>query len=288
MNEERMISNSEVSTWLHCSRKYYFEYVLNVEQKKSPTGPMPPLAKGTFVHAILEAYYAGKQLGYAEAQCRADALQIIMDAASLEGADIADIGATRDLVMGYFDKYMDLDDEWEVVAVESKYKAEITERFSLVGTIDLILRNKTTGDFVGVDHKTAYNFWRPEQIEIAGQFVKYIVLMRAAGMDSAAFMVNQIRTRTVKTGDLYVRAYTRPTEARVKAVLKQHIKAGNEIMDYRESGSNIEDTIPILDKHGCANCDFMALCDASIEGSPIAYVLQSEYQERTGYGYNED
>lgn len=282
--ELRMISNSEVSSWLLCTRKYFYEYFLNIEPKVLSE----PLTKGTFIHAILEEYYAAKQLGMEEGECRAAAMQVVMDAAALPEANMVDIGQTRDLVFAYFDKYEIDDEKYEIIAVETKYKADLTERFSMVGTIDLALRNKETGQVVGVDHKSSYNFWTPDQCRQAGQFVKYIVLMRYAGLDVSTFMVNQLRTRNVKNGDIFQRAYIHPTEIRIANVMKQHIRASEEIMAFRDSGASKEDTTPILDKYICNQCSFQELCDSDMEGVDIRYAIESDYQPRTGYGYNEE
>jgi CRISPR/Cas system-associated exonuclease Cas4 (RecB family) len=279
-----MISNSEVSSWLHCTRKYYYEYFLNIEPKQLSE----PLTKGTFIHAILEEYYAAKQLGMEEGDCRAAALQVVMDAAALPDANMVDIGQTRDLVFGYFDKYHVDDEIYEIVAVESKYKADLSPEFALVGTIDLVLRNKFTGKVIGVDHKSTYNFWTPDQCQTAGQFVKYIVLLRYAGIDINTFMVNQLRTRNVKNGDLWQRAFIHPTEARISNVMKQHIAASEKIMKFRAMGSPKELTVPVYDKYACSNCSFLPLCDSDTEGVNIDFQVASDYQPRTGYGYNEE
>lgn len=282
--ELRMISNSEVSTWLHCTRKYFYEYFLNLE----PKAQNKPITDGIFIHAILEAYYAAKQLGYDEGECRAAALQVVMDEASKDNADIVNIGQIRDLVFAYFDKYAIDDDKYEIIAVESKYKADLTDTFSLVGTVDLALKDKNTGAIIGVDHKSSYNFWTADQCQQAGQFVKYIVLLRYAGLDVSAFMINQLRTRNVKNGDIFQRSFVKPTERRIANVMRQHIAVGEQIMQFRDEGSPKEKTIPIFDKYGCGNCAFLPLCNSDAEGVDISYQIASDYQTRTSYGYNEE
>lgn len=284
MTTQRMISNSEVSTWLQCTRKYFYEYFLNIE-RKAQSGP---ITKGILIHALLEEYYAAKQLGLSEGDCRAAALQVIMDEATNDGSDMVELGQTRDLVFGYFDKYMLEDEKYEILAVESKFKLDIKPEYAMVGTIDLALRDRETGTIIGVDHKSSYNFWTPDQTQMAGQFIKYLILMREAGYDADVFMVNQVRTRPVKNGDLYQRAFIKPSKHRIEQVLRQHIMASEQIMEFRANGSNKEHTLPIYDKYICTNCPFYNLCDSDTEGVDIRYQIEADFQPRTGYGYNEE
>lgn len=276
----RFISNSEVSSWLTCTRKYYYEYVLNLEPRKFSDA----ISKGILIHAMLEQYYVNKSEGLSESECRAAAMEPIMEAAAKEGSDMMELAGVRDLVMGYFDFYDD--DKYEVLSVESKYKLELSDAFALVGTLDLILRDLEDGRIVGVDHKSSYNFWTPEHAQTAAQFSKYIAIMRGLGMDVKSFMVNQIRTRPVKNGDLYKREFVSPSDSRIKAVMDQHIKVSNEIMQFRGEGAMKEQTIPVYDKFVCSNCPFYNLCDSDTEGVNIEYQIQQDFQLRKGYGYN--
>ena len=279
----RMISNSETSTWLQCTRKYYYEYVLNLEPKQMSDA----IGRGVLIHAMLEGYYAAKATNRSEEECREEAMEpLIFTAAS--GGDIAELGATRDLVMGYFDRYELEDERYEVAAVETKYVAELSKEFSLVGTLDLLLKDKEDGRLVAVDHKSTYNFWTEDQATISGQFVKYIIILRTLGMDVKSLMVNQLRTRPVKNGDLYRRIWVNPSDKRIAAVLRQHVLASKQIVSFRDSGAKKEDTVPIYDKYICSNCPFLTLCDSDTEGVDISYQIEQNYQKRTTYGYNEE
>jgi PD-(D/E)XK nuclease superfamily len=280
----RMISNSEVASWLLCSRKYYYEYVLGLEPKQFSE----VIGKGILIHSMLEGYYAGKQQGMDEAGCREEAMEPLIFAGA-QGGDIAELGALRTLLMGYFDKYCIEDDErYEVAAVETKYAMPINDEYALVGTLDLLLLDKWDHKYVAVDHKSTYNFWTDDQSTISGQFVKYLILMRSLGNDVKSLMVNQVRTRPVKNGDLYQRAWVDPSDERVRNVLKQHIDASNKIMDFRNAGANHADTIPIYDKYICSNCSFLSLCNSDTEGQNLTFQIEQEFRQRKTYGYNEE
>lgn len=280
----RFISNSEVASWLQCRKKYYYEYVLDLEPKSQSTA----ISKGVLIHAMLEGYYAAKSMGYAEEECRDAAMEPMMIAAQGDYADMVDLGKTRDLVYGYFDHYMEDDERYKVVAVETKMKLDLSEDYALVGTIDLVWQDMEDGLFIPVDHKSSYNFWTDEQASISGQFVKYAAILKAQGMNVKAVMVNQIRTRPLKdpaASALYQRAWVRPTEAKLRAVMQQHIGASEEIMEFR-SKEDKSKIVPIFDKYICSNCPFLPLCDSDSNGAPIQYQISADYQKRTSYGYN--
>lgn len=278
----RFISNSEVASWLTCRRKYYFEYVLELESKQTSSA----ISKGVLIHAMLEAYYAAKAMGYTEAECREASMEPIMDAAQGKYADMSDLGKTRDLVMGYFSHYEEADGQrYKVYAVETKMKADLSDDFAMVGTVDLIWQDMTDGKFLMVDHKSSYNFWTDMQAGISGQFVKYVFLGKAAGLDIKGAMVNQIRTRELKEGnELYRRAWVNPSEVKIRNVMASHVVASQEIVNFREN-AHIDMAVPIYDKYGCSNCPFLPLCDSVSNGAPIQYQITADYQKRTSYGY---
>jgi hypothetical protein len=280
----RLISNSEVSSFLKCSRLYYYEYVLDLEPKQFSD----VINKGILIHAMLEGYYAGKAQGLPEAACREEAMEPLIFAGA-QGGDMDELIAIRTLVTGYFDRYEIEDGErYEVVSIETKYALPLTDEYSLVGTLDLLLRDKWDGKLVAVDHKSTYNFWTDDQATIAGQFTKYLAILRGLGYDVKQLMVNQLRTRPVKNGDLYQRAWVDPSNARLEAVLKQHIDTSNKIMDFRDAGARHEDTTPIYDKYYCTNCSFLSLCNSDTEGQNLTFQIEQEFRKRTTYGYNKE
>lgn len=281
----RLISNSEVGAWLHCERQYFYAHVANLEPKVESE----PLSKGTLIHAILEQYYIGKASAYNESECIEMAMQPLIDLAQQPYADIAELGETRELMLAYFEHYRENDARYTVYAVESQMKADLTDDYALVGTIDLITQDNEDGRFLMWDHKSSYNFWTDSQAEIAGQFPKYVFLGRQAGLDVKGFIVNQIRTRKLKPGnELFRRTRVNPTENFIRNVMKQQMKASEEITAYRNSGSDIEDTTPRYDKYACAHCSFISICEAQSNGAPVKYIVASDFKKRdgSGYGYN--
>src|SRR5690606_40430293 len=52
-----IFTHSDISNFLTCRRKWYYDYVLDYRPPEPLTGP---LALGSRVHAALEAYYKGE------------------------------------------------------------------------------------------------------------------------------------------------------------------------------------------------------------------------------------
>jgi hypothetical protein len=279
----RLISNSEVSSWQQCGRKYYFEYVLDLE----PMTPSDPITKGVIIHGMLEYYYVAKSEGLDEAECREAAMEPLMTALSDGLMEVNDLGCIRDLVMGYFDRYREVDDErYKVYAVEGKFVLDLSEDYSMPGTIDLIYLDTWDNKFIIIDHKSSYNFWTDEQANISGQFPKYIAIMRAQGMPVKAGWINQIRTRPLKDGnELYRRTPIQPSDKKVAEMVRQHVQLSNEIIAYRQAPA-LEAAPGAYNKYVCANCSFLPLCDSAIEGVDIRFHIKHEYRQRTSYGYN--
>jgi hypothetical protein len=278
----RQISNSEVGSWLTCQRKYHFEYVMDLEPKVQST----PLTKGILIHAMLEEYYIGKSESLTEEECREMATEPLMRAMTEGLLPVDELGYLRDLVYGYFIRY-ELDDQRYVVfAVEGKFSMQMTEGFSLPSTIDLIYQDMEDGRYIIIDHKSSYNFWSDEQATMSSQFPKYIAIMRTSGLDVKAGIINQVRTRVLKPGnELYRRTLVKPTDAKIREMIRQHLLAGNQIMEYRKDLS-IDKLIGAYDKQTCGQCAFFGLCDSAIEGVRLDYQIAQEFQIRTSYGYN--
>jgi len=285
MTDSRNISNSEVTSWLTCRRKYFFEFIMDIEPKQFSD----PLTKGNIIHAMLEEYYIAKSEGLDEAEAREWAMKAFMQAASANmSMGVAELGSVKDLVIGYFDFYCGVDDEhYEIIGVEMQVVAQLTDSIGLPGTLDLVVRDRRTGLIYVWDHKSSYNFFSAEQLTLNGQFPKYVFLLRSQGMNVKGAVVNQLRTRQLKPGnELYRREAVIPTDAKVRSVIRQHIQAGTEILNFRASEPEIQDTPPLLNKMVCGSCNFAQLCDYSMEGTPLEYAVQQDFQKKQSYGYN--
>jgi len=200
MRQGLHVSVSQVKSWLMCSRKYQFQYVLGAEPAHRPVA----LAFGTAVHRALESFYErlrddGRQPSVDEVQTAfvdrwavevSDPLPLLFD-------DGQDAGQVRDLgvsLMGAFCQQGFVPDE--VLAVEQPFAMELVDPqtaevcdIPLIGAIDLVARHQ--GRVWLVEHKTAARRFTPDRIAYDFQPTCYLMASRTLGLDhpAAAFQI---------------------------------------------------------------------------------------------------
>ena len=177
-------SNSELTTFRDCRRKWYLEYYRGL---KSPEKSSGALAIGTNVHAALASYYSpkgskGLALGvlstiYEEARQDADLVSL----PSIE----KDAKLARIMVEGYFDwvEETGADANLEIVEAEAEIEHQITvdgEDVLLMGKRDVIGVNTDTGIAALIDHKTCSTFNDPA-LDLNEQSRMYLLLQRLNG-----------------------------------------------------------------------------------------------------------
>lgn len=155
------ISYSQIWTYLECSLKYQFQYV----EKRVPERVSITLFFGSAIHTCLERYYKRYMLTGTP-----DPLGILMDLFSeklsldvskqkipvIYKKETPDLKSAIDLgcqLLEVFCNSVDLTG-MEIIGVEMPLSSMVTEDITLVGSIDLLLRDKD-GSLVIVDNKTA-------------------------------------------------------------------------------------------------------------------------------------
>lgn len=143
MQEEMLISNSEIQTYLHCKRKWWLSYYRGY-QKIEVEGP---LALGTRVHLALSHYYSPN--GTPDMAFNAYQASVVEDAWKALNDDKYEKEAKLGLVMleGYFDWVAEtgVDSGLEIIEAES----EIEYRFQIWGQWVTLLAKR---DLIGIDH----------------------------------------------------------------------------------------------------------------------------------------
>ena len=152
-------SYSRISTYAQCKYQFYLKYIVNDTDEYMPEGNYYAEV-GSYVHSILEKIFKGELSVDDAAQYFVDnyennvfysVKQSIMD-------------KTFDMCADYF---ADLSLEWlndfDIVGVEKEIETYIGE-YKFTGFIDLLIRDKKTGDFIIIDHKSAkYPFSKKTQ-----------------------------------------------------------------------------------------------------------------------------
>lgn len=275
MNEPRRISNSEVSSYLQCERKWYYGYSMNIE----PIQTGQALSRGIIGHECLAAYYQTLMEGHsktkAEQACRAR----LYDFAE----DVEMFNHLRALL----DRYMAMAraDDWEIIAVEQSYDIDVNESFGYVMRLDLLA--KIGGKLVLVDHKFIGQHYSQDVVDMNAQMPKYIGALEFNGVKVDYAMLNQLLTKTrVKIPytdeELFVRTCIRPNRAEIKNVLQEQFKASRQIMQLRNADDAEPMVLRTMNQMTCKNCSFAKLCKSQLMGETGDL---TPYRPNT-YGYN--
>lgn len=288
LNEPRNISNSEVTTWLTCRQMYDFAFNRNLAPKITPK----QLSRGTLGHEAFSFYIAARLEGATHEQ----ALRAMNR--SYENALRAGVGAdvvleTRILV----DRYMAFHNgwpAWKLLGTEQRVDLPINSDFSVPITYDLLIEEISSGKRLLGDFKFTYDFWSPDDHSLNPQAPKYIAVMNANGIRVDGGFLEEVRTRPLgvaKRSDhknLWRRTHYYPSLAKKRNMMKQHITACMEIVEFRSMSPEEQEleAIPVLSKHGaCKFCNFKDLCASKLDGKDITFDIEYAYTQNT-YGYN--
>lgn len=151
------ISNSELSTFRECRRKWLLTYYHGLTPRSVPLHGA--LALGTRIHYALEMYYTDD----------ADPVQVFCDSCDedriwilAEERDTTDFDKEAELGRVMLEGYLEwleetgADSALEVVSAEQKLEIPIMEgRVNLIGKLDMRVKRKIDGVRLFMDHKTA-------------------------------------------------------------------------------------------------------------------------------------
>lgn len=165
-------SHSRVSSYVQCPYSFYLRYIINDDEQYLSEGNYYAEV-GLYVHSILEKIYKG-ELEYD------DALQYFID--NFEDNVFYE---TRQSIMDktymacleYFSEVdLDITEEAEILGVELEIKTTV-DGYDFTGYIDLLLRNKNSGDIFIIDHKSSSYPFKQDGITVRKKeqdnFMKY-------------------------------------------------------------------------------------------------------------------
>ena len=163
MTGERFITNSELSTFKECRRKWWMSYVRRLKKRRDDGGSRAART-GTLVHDILESYYRDPHRDASAAIQRLRQVRS-MDPDAEQYVDEYVLADT--MVEGYFQWLAETgaDQELRIVAVEEKITCPAPSPFDeagvqLLGKLDLFAENVNDGTLLTLDHKTVQTFDR--------------------------------------------------------------------------------------------------------------------------------
>jgi len=282
----RKISNSEVSTWLTCQMRYFFEFDLAIQ----PLHYTETLSRGILGHEVLAVYYKALQGGHSHSDAVDTARSHLMR--YMGAGNTYDLPVVLDvdrILSGYWPIAADL--PWRVLHVEEQFDAWLTNEFQFSMRLDLLIQDMSDGKIKVVDHKFVYDFWSGDDLRLNPQLPKYIGTLRANNVKVDEAILNQLRYRKIKEpriDQLFQQTPYTPPNARIVNTMRQQIIASQKIVEWRELPIELREkrALRVLNKQVCRSCPVKNLCMESLDGNSIDYLLAGEYKKRD-YGYNE-
>lgn len=270
MDSLRSFSNSELTTFRKCRRKWYIEYYLRLRPKGGEQ-VVGALRLGTRVHSALEAYYKGA-IGNTDGLAGGlERALVALDVAKAEEEkvhadfleeygvqpfDLADVRKQHDLslimVNGYahWVEETGADQGLSIIGVEEKIEMPgPVEGTSIRGKIDLVAHHDWYERFLILDHKTCASLDEPT-LQIAPQMRIYAMIRReTSGVDGIIDGAWHNRLKKVKQTSrakppFYARAevyFNEPELDLTKVKVFAQVREMLEIEDKLRSGIKVDE-----------------------------------------------
>lgn len=223
-------SNSSLGRYRRCPKEFFFYYVM----LRKGRGKAAALRFGTLFHAALNAWWRCAGSAIEKLQAGIAAIE-----AQERERDPFEMAKARALIIGYTTRWGD--GEHETLAVELPFNLEIRGEpmrmidmrgetvgktipdveFSLVGSIDAIVRRRRDGRVRNVEHKTTTadisqgsNYWR-HVVTLDPQVSTYDDAARKLGYETADTLYDVIKKPELKpllATPEDARKYTKPTK----------------------------------------------------------------------------
>ena len=282
----RHISNSEVSTWLSCQRKYYYNFDLNL----APHNWGQSMSRGLLGHEILAVYYTILKDGGTHAEAIEAAEEQLALAMSSGKWDL-DITVDVARILGRYWPYA-ARDNWEILAVESKQSLQLTDEYDLTLRLDLLVR-EPAGNLAIVDHKFVYDFYSSEAVQFMPQLPKYLTTLNFNGLHVERGIINQLRWRMRKNPppmtdeELFKRSIIKPSDNKQRSILREQIMASRQIVEHRRLPIEVRERSVLRhqSKMNCQNCSYRMPCLIEQDGGDASHELELNFIPND-YDYN--
>lgn len=278
------VSYSELEAFWQCPTKHRWAYVdrWNIDEGK------PALDRGTVWHAMLQTHYeVTRRPDWTATYGAEDLHDKVMATMVSGGLDEEQCELLTWMYAGYVENYGYREPEYDILATEINRTIPLPmpddpykpSEFGLKVKIDMVTRNRRTGQLLAWDHKTAGDFTPPERLQWRPQFPLYTWALRAASLDIAGFMVNSARTKRNKgpmnMDQRFQRRFMLYTDTQLTWHALNAAKAAHAIHDP----NRIEYSSPRdLNMGACTWCDF---------AKPHAQIIRGadETQAMTDFGF---
>lgn len=293
--EPLKISNSELTTFRDCRRKWYLEYYRKFKAPEKDTGP---LALGSNVHTALATYYApGGNKGLALGVLSAIYEEAREKQNGLTNQDLEkEAKLARIMVEGYFEwlEETGADSDLEILEAEAEIEhqtAVLGTPVRLVGKRDAIAVRRDTGISTLIDHKTCQSLTDPA-LDLNEQSRMYLLLQRLNGSTVLQNCTWNLLRKVLRTGtakppfyareDIYVSEdELRRFWIRVHGIIRDILNV-RSALDSGESHLSVCYPRPSRD---CSwKCQFRSICPMmDSEGDGVEKFLSDQYSQGDPY-----
>lgn len=183
------VSNSKLRTYRRCPRRYRFKYVEKLEPRKRSV----QLERGSWIHALLEAYYTGEDWKAVHKEFS----KRFFDYDEETREDLGDLpNECKRIMLSYIRYWRDIDQHYRVIDAELDEYVTLPDGITLQIIVDLVLEEKRTGKLWAWDHKTRKSFESYEGMVLDPQLTLYFMGLEILGYKPMAGVVyNEIRTK---------------------------------------------------------------------------------------------
>ena len=162
--EKMRWSFSRLHAWEQCPYAFYLKYI---ERRDGESNYYA--SNGKCMHEVLEAVFTRKISIEDCTKYYADNYELICEKTKQETMD-----STYEKCMDYLSVLENIDEnKYEVVGVELELKFKIKE-YNFVGFADLVIKNKSNGEIVLIDHKQATHFLKKDGTPLKNQLENFL------------------------------------------------------------------------------------------------------------------
>lgn len=299
MTDVRLISNSEVQAFKQCRRKWWLAWYRGLTPRKKAVQGIA--STGTRLHIALDALYReGSPMAAWEALWAAQTAD--REILHVQEASLLDIVKDFDLEAAMLEGYLEwleetgADSALEVVSTETYVEAPFLEGnreippVSLIGRLDLRVRDRRSGRRAFMDHKSVQAFKAPVLLGLDEQLLHYHLLeflnTDAADARCDAAYYNQLRRvkrgprskppyfkrETVSFNQHELESYTN----RLAAVVTDIQRVEQDMREEPGIAQHLAYPTPSRD---CTwKCPFLKVCRMFDDGSRVESALEELYQ----------
>jgi hypothetical protein len=296
------ISNSEISCFKDCRRKWWLSYYRGLKRKERRFSG--PLALGSRVHRALELFYNDSSrplLGYWGELIATD--RTLLEAAFRDSTDFdneAELG--RIMLEGYLDWNLEegIDSDLEIVSNEQRLITPMLNgEVELQAKIDQRVRRKIDGVRLFRDWKTTANFTDlTKTAQLNEQFLTYMVI-EATQRDEAercegalVTMLKKVKRTASARPPFYDQLEIRHN---VFTLRNFWTRLNGELTDMMRIRKQLDDGVdhqliayPRPSRDCSWKCEFAGICPLFDDGSAVEQAIDELYQVGNPYDYYDD